>query len=750
MCTAQLRRPITALCLTSLATALAAPGWAAAPAPQPPVSEADDWVESWESAALGAKGDGELFSADTGLWEVYLLSAEWLPFPHMEQAAEVTVVPGRDLLLHARADAGELPNTQTIFSHGSVHREIESLVLNNEIPLTPQTRIEGSWNCDVYFERPRKADQLEFAYAEMDIRSCGHRVRYKHSASVTPRDEPLINDDSIVVGNQFDRNLYDDLVSLHGSSFIAQYELYQQLPHMRLVSNINLETAAAALPYPGGAGVADCTCHIGWLRFTSPSTCVTGRVLDPEGVPAPDVEVRARYLESTEPIASATTDTDGTYCLSVPPNSTILLYAEGQVGDRECHTEHPLYVDTQADEASCDQGPCQPVEDLVLTCAHTACIKGRVVNPDGEPIAGAEVTASSVATGELLASDFSGLDGSYCLDVPTNTPIRLEASKQHGGEKHWAEYPLIITTQRLPAQCPDGACQQVDDLIIDLDTGGGIVVVPSTGDFLGWTDGSDRDHYFTLVHIDGTTGAVTSRGGFGAFNGLCYDRVGNLYGVASGVSLIDPSTGEYTELFKFEYDGQSDIPMFEATIAADGRLYVHDALGRVFTVDLSSGAMTYIGAKDSPWMGLAFGPDERLYGAYARLVVIDPSDGGTTSELGNWFNVYISDLSSWPTGTLFGMDNFPSTAIWDIDLTSGQLTTHVTLQSPGITCFVPEYSRSEEGTGSEQHISEDLLQETTCGACGAGAPAAMIMGLCAIGLGKLRYCRKDWPRSRDR
>ena len=66
------------------------------------------------------------------------------------------------------------------------------------------------------------------------------------------------------------------------------------------------------------------------------------------------------------------------------------------------------------------------------------------------------------------------------------------------------------------------------------------------------------------------------------------------------------------------------------------------------------------------------------------------------------------------------------------------------------------YSRASDNVGhvelaptepdAETSVSippDDFPPVQSCGACGAGAPAAMIMGLCAIGLGKRRYHRRE-------
>ncbi len=167
--------------------------------------------------------------------------------------------------------------------------------------------------------------------------------------------------------------------------------------------------------------------------------------------------------------------------------------------------------------------------------------------------------------------------------------------------------------------------------------GGGTAQTPGyTGDFLSWTGSDDVNHFFTLVRVNGKTGDVTTIGGADFFTAMAYAPDGKLYGISDELHIIDPATGSTVMLGTFQY-GASTLLMHGAAFSPLGTLYVADNSfpSRVFTVNLSNAALTYVGTPTALIWDLEFASNGTLYGAFADLFTLRASDMTTVYTVGS-------------------------------------------------------------------------------------------------------------------
>jgi len=213
---------------------------------------------------------------------------------------------------------------------------------------------------------------------------------------------------------------------------------------------------------------------------------------------------------------------------------------------------------------------------------------------------------------------------------------------------------------------------------------------PSSGDFLSWTGSSDPNHEFTLVRVNGTDGTVTTIGGFDFFPAMAYKNDGTLYGISDELHIINPANGSTVKIGSLTYFG-SEILMCGAAFSPSGQLYVleNESPKRVFTVNLLNGDLTYVGMPDALIRGIVFASDGTLYGVFADLFTLDPSDMSTLTTVGDT-GYYLGPLTFDAQGVLFSMDTYPSTAIFSVDTESGSAYPVISVGSGGLRSLVCE------------------------------------------------------------
>lgn len=212
-----------------------------------------------------------------------------------------------------------------------------------------------------------------------------------------------------------------------------------------------------------------------------------------------------------------------------------------------------------------------------------------------------------------------------------------------------------------------------------------------TGDFLSWTGSADEAHYFTLVRVNGKTGAVTNIGGYNFFTALKYGADGTLYGINDGLYIIDPADGSSVKVGTFQYEGSGPIMMTGAAFSPTGTLYAVESNHRVFTVNLTNAALTYVGTAAALLWDIEFAPNGTMYGAFADLFTLNSADMSTISTVGRT-GVNVAPLTFGSSGTLFGIDNYPSSHIYSISIENGSATLVVATGSIGLVPLVAERS----------------------------------------------------------
>jgi len=249
--------------------------------------------------------------------------------------------------------------------------------------------------------------------------------------------------------------------------------------------------------------------------------------------------------------------------------------------------------------------------------------------------------------------------------------------------------PCVLLSQTMYIHTNDGVYQfdlsYVDRITFSMDG-----TEPLPGDFLSWTGSSDPDHYFTLVRVHGTDGTVSTIGGFNFFTAMAYRNDGTLYGISDELHIINPADGSTVSIGSLTYYG-SEILMCGAAFSPSGTLYVleNESPKRVFTVNLLNGDLTYVGYPDALIRGIVFASNGTLYGVFADLFILDPSDMSTLTTIGSTGD-YLSPLTFDAQGVLFSMDTYPSTSIFSVSTSTGAATPVTSVGSGGLRSLVCE------------------------------------------------------------
>ena len=220
-----------------------------------------------------------------------------------------------------------------------------------------------------------------------------------------------------------------------------------------------------------------------------------------------------------------------------------------------------------------------------------------------------------------------------------------------------------------------------------------------TGNFLAWTGPSviNPKYPFELIRINGTTGLITAIGGQDNFNGLVYGLNGELYGISDHLAIINPATGATSNPVNLTYNGGSPILMCAASISPSGQLYVLEDVspGRIFEVNMATGALTLVGTAPGLAKTIGFGHDGTLYAGFNELYKLNILNTFSVKDLGSLgFSplVCIIALSPGAGGILYAMD-FQGTCIYSINPTVPSATVVANVggnKSEWITAFVAE------------------------------------------------------------
>ena len=156
-------------------------------------------------------------------------------------------------------------------------------------------------------------------------------------------------------------------------------------------------------------------------------------------------------------------------------------------------------------------------------------------------------------------------------------------------------------------------------------------------------------------------------------SGLDLSPDGALYGGASELRRFNPTNGSTTLIGPFLTAAGSNITMFNMTFHPNGTFYglglIDDGL---YTIDLATARVTQLGTVTDTVVCIEFAADGTLYGAFAKLVKLDPATGRTLSTIGTMSNS-ITDMDFAADGSLFGIDD-DYYALFRINPTNGANT----------------------------------------------------------------------------
>jgi protocatechuate 3,4-dioxygenase beta subunit len=207
--------------------------------------------------------------------------------------------------------------------------------------------------------------------------------------------------------------------------------------------------------------------HFSWWNCDKEmeTTCVSGTVLDCEGKPASGADLMIdsdQYDGNSSGFGTA----DGSFCILARTDSEVRVMAAHGVGQQRVAAT--ATVTTGSAPSQCPgacttaniQLPCTP-EESDLDCDDSffvgckACLKGRVVTEDGDPVPYAVVDVSTGSTGFKRLAD---AQGNYC------TPAALDSLTSIQGKAANASAGLVSFTATQPGTCP--SCEVVPDLVL--------------------------------------------------------------------------------------------------------------------------------------------------------------------------------------------------------------------------------------------------------------------------------------------
>jgi hypothetical protein len=196
-------------------------------------------------------------------------------------------------------------------------------------------------------------------------------------------------------------------------------------------------------------------------RPWSDTNCVRVTVTQADGAtPIAGAIVRATGL-SYSGTTTSETGADGTACLELERGAQVMITVEHP--SFPVHLNDPFIIQGDASAATtCSDLPtgCQ---QIALRLDGRACFRGTVVDPSGQPMAGAQVYASfNDASGNQAGyTAQTGSDGSFCVDAPSNNCIEVFAFAMDSGGPLRAQSSGCGTAASEPTCGPGGQCSDL-------------------------------------------------------------------------------------------------------------------------------------------------------------------------------------------------------------------------------------------------------------------------------------------------
>ena len=227
------------------------------------------------------------------------------------------------------------------------------------------------------------------------------------------------------------------------------------------------------------------------------------------------------------------------------------------------------------------------------------------------------------------------------------------------------------------------------------------------------------------VHVSTATLTPVGTPRFGELVGARIDRRGTIWGLANvgGWELlgVDGETGRAYPRVKIKFPSGAPTDFKGIDFSPSGILYVGSVDGRIYTIDVETGAATLAVSSKLSISGLAFDP---LTGALwacprsnptirDRLYKLDLSTGDTLGTGNTGFNQPMSDLAFDASGNLFGLVGNPASGLSSrlarIDKGTGVGTDIGPVAVPGMVGIA--YSPTSGAADVENHATSQVVTQ---------------------------------------
>jgi subtilisin-like proprotein convertase family protein len=203
----------------------------------------------------------------------------------------------------------------------------------------------------------------------------------------------------------------------------------------------------------------------------------------------------------------------------------------------------------------------------------------------------------------------------------------------------------------------DGAEDVPVDTCLSWEGAGG----PTSFKLLGGTGMNGTNRYSIVELQTDPVQEVPMCSDIGYFPSLDCSPDGTLYGASTELRAIDLADCSVYKVCGLPWfvDGIAFHPVDETLYATFNNT--------LYTMDLSTCTATRVGYIDGPivW-GIDFAPDGTLYGAFCRLITIDPATAQVTATIGS-LPECVTDIDFAPDGYLYGV-RYDNKTLYQIDL----------------------------------------------------------------------------------
>lgn len=200
---------------------------------------------------------------------------------------------------------------------------------------------------------------------------------------------------------------------------------------------------------------------------------ITGVALDADGLPMANATVTL-YDEAGNAIATATTDVNGNYTLTLPDDMTSLDKGRIKVKTADGISQDIVVENVTQDTTLTEKARVEP----------STTISGQVLDEDGNPVAGAEVTYTTVVTypdGTSHVETFTGItdeNGNYEIDVKQDNYYIETVDKNTEPQIHTSDE---IAVEKTPIENDIDVSKTLYTVTVNLGSGSA-KIVPD-----GWT-----------------------------------------------------------------------------------------------------------------------------------------------------------------------------------------------------------------------------------------------------------------------